>query len=180
MPTLLSLPTFLLGRARLGLPNHVFGHVPAVASLINCLSMPNRTRPSKYLGCTWASPPPAQPAWARVWQDQVSPSPAHAKYWLVLQVKNRRHAFFAICNKNAKDIYRKKCMCIINMLFFKIYVFGGISWNFGFLTVFLKSLFEIWSIRNPKLWKSKTAVLKNLLRDAFVFLICNSLLNSIF
>ena len=74
-----SLPTFLLGHARLDLSNHVFGHAPAVASPINCLSMPNRTRPSKYLGCTWACPPSAQPAWARVWQDQVSPSPARVQ-----------------------------------------------------------------------------------------------------
>ena len=105
LPTLLRLPAFLLGHARLGLPNHVLGHAPVVPSPINCLSMPNRARPSrtvckpKYLGCTWACPHSAKPAWARVWQAQVSASPARVQpmqnvNWYCMS-KNRSHTFFA-------------------------------------------------------------------------------------
>ena len=66
LPMCLCMPTFLLGHDQLGLPNHVFGHTPAVKSPINCLSMPNlahqcrKVGKPKYVGCIWACPPSAQ------------------------------------------------------------------------------------------------------------------------
>ena len=58
-----------------------------------------------------------------------------------------------------------------------LYVFFGISQNFGFLTVFLESCSYIFNIKKQKFWKSNIAIFWNMLLGVFGAFICNFLLN---